>query len=155
MEMDSSGRRDRGSQSYGVAYSFAGSFLAAAVTYAVGYLLGRDFVRQITGPKWERVERDIGQTGIVAVTTLRLLPIAPFTIVNMISGAFQVPIRDYIVGSILGLAPGIVVINLFAHQVERSIRNPGPASFFVLAALVVISALGILWIRRKLKKGKT
>ncbi len=134
----------------GSAYALAGCFLGAGVTYAVGYFLGRDFVRQITGPKWKRVENKIGQTGIIAVATLRLLPVAPFTIVNVISGAFQVPIRDYIIGSFLGLAPGILLINLFTHQFVRAIRNPGMGSFLLLGGSVVISALGILWLRRKL-----
>ncbi|HWO41625.1 MAG TPA: VTT domain-containing protein [Candidatus Eisenbacteria bacterium] len=133
----------------GSAYSLAGCLIGSAATYAVGYFLGRDFVRQITGPKWERVEAKIGQAGIVAVATLRLIPVAPFTIVNVISGAFQVPIRDYFVGSVLGLAPGILVINLFAHQTVSAIRNPGWGSYLLLAALVVVSALGLLWVRRR------
>jgi phospholipase D1/2 len=135
---------------WGIVYSFVGCLIGAAVTYAMGYFLGRDFVRRIVGPKWKRVEEKIAQAGIVAVATLRLLPVAPFTIVNVISGAFQVPIRDYIIGSILGLAPGIVVINLFAHQFERAIRNPGAASYILLIALIVVSLLGTIWLRRKL-----
>jgi uncharacterized membrane protein YdjX (TVP38/TMEM64 family) len=139
----------------GCVYSFAGSFLGAVETYAVGYFLGRDFVRQITGPKWDRVERKIGETGIIAVTTMRLLPIAPFTVVNVISGAFQVRFRDYAVGSLLGLAPGILVINLFAHQFVRAIRNPGVGSYILLMALVVVSVLGTVWLRRKLGTSKS
>jgi phospholipase D1/2 len=135
---------------WGIAYSLVGCLIGAAVTYAVGYFLGRDFVRKIVGSKWNRVEKKIGQAGIVAVATLRLLPVAPFTIVNVISGAFQVPLRDYIIGSILGLAPGIVVINLFAHQFERAIRNPGAGSYLLLIGLVVVSLLGTIWLRRKL-----
>lgn len=133
----------------GSIYSLAGSLLGSVVTYALGYFLGRDFVRQITGSKWKLVERKLGQAGIIAATTLRLLPIAPFTIVNVISGAFQVPIRDFIVGSVLGLAPGIIVINLFAHQMVSAIRNPGWGSYLLLAALVVVSVLGIVWLRRR------
>jgi phospholipase D1/2 len=136
----------------GGAYSLAGCLLGAAATYAAGYFLGRDFIRQITGPKWARVEDRIGQAGILAVATLRLLPIAPFTIVNVISGAFQVPIKDYIIGSIVGLIPGILVINLFAHQMESAIRNPGWGSYFLLGALVLATVCGTVWLRRKLAK---
>lgn len=136
----------------GLAYSLAGCLLGAAVTYAVGYLLGRDFVRQIAGPKWKRVEQKIAQSGIIAVATLRLLPVAPFTVVNIVSGAFRVPILDYFVGSLLGLLPGILVINFFARQIERAVRNPGAGSFAVLAGLVVISVVGVLWLRRKYSK---
>jgi phospholipase D1/2 len=135
---------------WGIVYSFAGCLLGAGATYAVGYFLGRDFVRKIVGPKWKRVEEKIGRAGILAVATLRLIPIAPFTVVNVICGAFQVPVRDYIVGSLLGLAPGIIVINLFAHQFERAIRNPGAGSYVLLIALIVVSILGSIWLRRKL-----
>jgi phospholipase D1/2 len=44
----------------------------------------------------------------LSVATLRAIPIAPFTVINIISGAFQVPIRDYLLGSLVGLAPGIL-----------------------------------------------
>jgi uncharacterized membrane protein YdjX (TVP38/TMEM64 family) len=134
----------------GCAYSFAGCFLGCAVTYAVGYFLGQDFIRQIIGSKWNRVEKNISRTGIVAVATMRLLTVAPFTIVNVISGAFQVPFRDYIIGSLLGMAPGIILINLFAHQFESAIRNPGVGSYVLLIALVGVSVLSTLWLRRKL-----
>jgi phospholipase D1/2 len=134
----------------GCAYSFAGCFLGAAVTYVAGYFLGRDFIQQIIKSKWKRVEQKINQTGILAVATMRLLPVAPFTVVNVISGAFQVPFRDYIIGSLLGMAPGIIVINLFAHQFESAIRNPGVGSYVFLLTLVAASVLGTLWLRRRL-----
>ena len=136
----------------GSVYSLAGCFLGAGVTYAIGYFLGRDLVRQITGTKWDRVERNIGRAGILGVATLRLIPVAPFTIVNVVSGAFQVPVRDYLVGSLLGFAPGILAINVFAHQVASAIRDPGVGSFALLAALVVISAWVLFWLRRKLRR---
>ena len=135
----------------GFAYSLAGCFLGAGVTYALGYFLGRDLVQRIIGSnRWEHVERKIAQAGIMAVATIRLLPVAPFTVVNVISGAFQVPIRDYTLGSLLGLTPGILVINLFAYQMEDAVRNPGVGSLALLGALVVISGLAVVWLRRRL-----
>jgi phospholipase D1/2 len=128
--------------------------LAAGITYAIGYFLGRDFVQRIAGSKRsERVQRKIGQAaGIIAVATIRLLPVAPFTIVNVISGAFQVPIRDYLLGSLLGLAPGILIINLFARQMENAISDPGVGSFALLVGLIMISGFAVLWLRRMFNK---
>jgi uncharacterized membrane protein YdjX (TVP38/TMEM64 family) len=129
----------------GIIYSFIGCMIGAGVTYAMGYFLGSDFIRQLTGARWNALERKITQTGILAVAALRAIPIAPFTVVNIISGAFRVPVRDYIFGSLLGLAPGIILTNLFAHQLQSAIRNPGFGSF----VLVVVSILGTIWVRRK------
>jgi uncharacterized membrane protein YdjX (TVP38/TMEM64 family) len=133
----------------GSLYSIVGSLVGAAVTYAIGRFLGQDFVRKIAGTKWRRLEQKIRQTGIVAVTTLRLLPIAPFTVVNIISGAFKVPLRDYILGSLLGLLPGILITNLFAHQFTSAIRDPGIGAFLVLAALIIITIVGTVWLKRR------
>ena len=111
--------------------------------------LGQSLVQRIAGKKWQRLEKKIAQSGIVAVAALRLLPVAPFTVVNVVSGAFKVPVRDYTIGSLLGLAPGILVTNLFAHQLENAIRNPGPGTIVILAALIVITGLGAVWFKRK------
>ncbi len=137
----------------GSVYSLVGCFLGAGITYALGYFLGRDFVQQITGPdQWEHVKRKIGQADIMAVAIMRLLPVAPFTVVNVILGAFQVSVRDYILGSLLGLTPGILVINLFAHQLKNAVRNPGAGTFALLAGMVMICGLAILRLRRKFSK---
>jgi phospholipase D1/2 len=138
----------------GSVYALIGSLAGAIVTYAIGYLLGKDFVQKIAGPKWSSLEEKISQTGIIAVATARLLPVAPFTVVNIVSGAFKVPPRDYFIGSILGLAPGILITNLFAHQFESAIRNPGIGTFLLLLALIVISIIGGVWLKRRFQQAK-
>jgi len=138
----------------GSVYSLIGCLAGALVTYAIGYFLGQDFVRKIAGAKWQRIEKKIGQTGIVAVATLRLLPVAPFTVVNIVSGAFKVPWRDYILGSLLGLAPGILITGLFAHQFASAIRNPGMGTFLLLAALIGVSVVGSVWLKRRFESAK-
>lgn len=138
----------------GSVYALVGSLAGAFVTYAIGYLLGKEFVQKIAGPRWRMVEEKIDQTGIVAVATARLLPVAPFTVVNVVSGAFKVPLRDYVIGSILGLAPGILVTNLFAHQFESAIRNPGIGTFVLLIVLIAVSVLGAIWLKRRFQQAK-
>jgi uncharacterized membrane protein YdjX (TVP38/TMEM64 family) len=133
----------------GSAYALIGCLAGAVITYVIGLLLGRGLVQRIAGKKGKRLEQKIGESGILAVAALRLLPVAPFTVVNVVSGAFKVPLRDYLIGSLLGLAPGILVTNLFAHQLQNAIRNPGPGSIAVLGALIVITALGAVWFKRK------
>ena len=138
----------------GSLYSLIGCIAGALVTYAIGYFLGQDFVRKIAGAKWQRMEKKIGQTGIVAVATLRLLPVAPFTVVNIVSGAFKVPWRDYILGSLIGLTPGIVITSLFAHQFASAIRNPGLGTFLLSAALIAVSVAGTVWLKRRFENAK-
>jgi phospholipase D1/2 len=133
----------------GSLYSILGCLAGGVATYAIGRLLGQDFVSKIAGAKWRRLEKRIEQTGIVAVATLRLLPVAPFTVVNIVSGAFKVPLRDYILGSLLGLVPGILITNLFAHQFASAIRDPGIGTLLILLALIIITVGGTVWLKRR------
>ena len=135
----------------GSLHALIGSLAGAAVTYAIGAMLGRDFVRKIAGSRWQRLEKKVAETGVVAVTALRLLPIAPFTVVNIVCGAFKVPWRDYLLGSILGLTPGILITALFAHQLASALRNPGISAFLLLAALIVVTIVGSIWLKRRLE----
>jgi uncharacterized membrane protein YdjX (TVP38/TMEM64 family) len=139
----------------GTAYSLAGCLIGAVITYAIGYFLGSDLVQKIIGSRWAHFQHKLDQAGALAVATIRLLPVAPFTVVNVISGAFKLPFRQYILGSLIGLMPGILLINLFVYQMEDAFRNPGAGSLALLAGLVVISGLGILLVRRKLGKNRS
>jgi uncharacterized membrane protein YdjX (TVP38/TMEM64 family) len=123
--------------------------IGSAATYAIGYFLGSDFIPKLTGAKWKAVERKINRTGILAVAALRAIPIAPFHGRKYDLRRFQVPVRDYVVGSLLGLAPGIIITNLFAHQLQSAIRNPRLGSIVAWAVFVIISILGTIWLRRK------
>jgi uncharacterized membrane protein YdjX (TVP38/TMEM64 family) len=81
-----------------------------------------------------------------------LIPVAPFTVINIVAGAFQVRLWDYFIGSLLGLAPGIVMINLFAYQFVSAVQNPGVGSFALLAALLIGGGALSLWLRRKFSR---
>ena len=133
----------------GTAYSFVGCLIGAAATYGAGYLMGKDFVRRMAGKKWQKIEKTIAQTGIMAVAAMRLLPVAPFTIVNIVSGAVKMPAWSYFAGSLIGLAPGIIVINLFAHQFARAIRDPGVGTYALLVASIALAVVGSIWLKRK------
>jgi phospholipase D1/2 len=133
----------------GSVYSFAGCLIGAAATYAFGYFMGKDFIRRLAGEKWKKVEKTVGETGVIAVAAMRLLPVAPFTVVNIVSGAVKMPAWSYFAGSLLGLAPGIIVINFFAHQFARAIRDPGVGTYALLVVSIALAVSGSIWLKRK------
>jgi len=68
----------------------------------------------------------------------RLLPVAPFTMVNVLAGALQIRFRDYLIGTALGMAPGIIITVTFAHHLAEAVRNPSPEAIAVLAGVAVL-----------------
>jgi phosphatidylserine/phosphatidylglycerophosphate/cardiolipin synthase-like enzyme/uncharacterized membrane protein YdjX (TVP38/TMEM64 family) len=119
----------------GIGYALGGTMLSAIATYGLGVLLGRDAVRRLAGRRANRLSERIGQRGVVTIVILRLLPIAPFTIVNLVAGASHIRLRDFMIGSVLGMVPGILLTVTFAHQLLTAIRHP---NFESVAAMLAI-----------------
>ena len=144
--------------SNGFFYSLIGCFSSAILTYGIGRALGRDAVSRLSGSRVNRLSRRLAEHGIVTVVTMRIIPIAPFTVVNMFAGASHIRFQDFVFGTILGMTPGIAAITLFEHQLERAVKEPGIWSFALLGFLAAAIILAIFLIRSKLfvkRSGKT
>ncbi len=131
-------------------YAVSGSLASASVTYSLGRWLGRDTVRRLAGTRINRLSQRIARRGILAVLIVRLLPIAPFTLVNVVAGASHIRLRDYLIGTFLGMAPGITATVLFVRQVLVTIREPSLTAFAALALLAGVLAGLALALRRYL-----
>jgi phospholipase D1/2 len=130
---------------WGGLYAFIGTTIAAAVSFWMGNWLGRDAVRRLAGVRVNRLSERVARRGIVAVVVLRLLPVAPFAIVNLVAGASHIRMRDFMIGTMLGMGPGIFLTVAFAHQFVASLRHPTAGSFAVLIGIgVVLIGLSVL-----------
>jgi uncharacterized membrane protein YdjX (TVP38/TMEM64 family) len=70
--------------------------------------------------------------------------------VNVVAGASHIGWRDFLLGSAIGLAPGIFGVTLFVDRAVTAIRHPGPVTFAVLAAIVVLLVAAGWTIRKQL-----
>jgi uncharacterized membrane protein YdjX (TVP38/TMEM64 family) len=134
----------------GFAYSLLGSFLSGVATFGIGKALGRRTVQRFAGRRLRRLSRLLRRRGLIAMATVRLVPVAPFTVVNVVAGAFNVRFLDFALGTLIGMAPGICAIAVFGERLEHAIRHPGVGNFAVLAVLVALIVLASGWIRRRL-----
>jgi len=137
----------------GFACSLVGSLLAALLTYGIGFLLGHRTLQRIGGPRIGRLRRRVARHGLLAMILVHLVPVAPFTVVNMIAGASRIRVRDFALGTLIGMLPGIVATTLIEIQMENIIRNPGMGRLAWLLVLVTLMALATVWIHRRLKRG--
>jgi phospholipase D1/2 len=138
----------------GFFYSLTGCVLAAMATYGVGSVLGRRTVGKLSGSRVNRLSRRLAYHGVITVGAVRIIPIAPFTIVNLMAGASHIRFWDFVFGTILGMAPGIAAVTFFEHQVEAVIRKPGLGRFALLAVLAAAIIVAVLVIKSKLFRKK-
>ncbi|MDP1627713.1 VTT domain-containing protein [Parvibaculum sp.] len=108
----------------GLLYAGVGSLASAVATYTLGRSLGANMLRNLIGPRINRIGRGIGKRGVLTVMTIRLVPVAPFMLVNLVAGALRVPVVDYIIGTVLGLAPGILVLSVLGDRVFTILEDP-------------------------------
>ena len=132
----------------GFAYAFCGSILGALGSFAIGRLLGRNAVRQVAGSRLNALSRRLARRGVWAIIAVRVIPVAPFTVINMVAGATHIRFRDFLLGTAIGMAPGIIAITLFTDRIVASIQSPDLISITSLAIVIAIIGLTTLALRR-------
>jgi uncharacterized membrane protein YdjX (TVP38/TMEM64 family) len=136
----------------GFAYAMAGSVLGAVVSYGIGYSLGPETFKRLTGRYCEVVHRALNEQGLTAAIMTHMLPVAPFTVVNLGSGVVRIRFRDFLIGTVLGLVPGTAVITIFVHRIDEMMRNPGVPSLILLLASGAVLYISWRWGRRRMER---
>ncbi|MCW9059974.1 MAG: VTT domain-containing protein [Gammaproteobacteria bacterium] len=135
----------------GLVYALAGAELGALLGYFIGQGVGRDLVRRHAGEWVNNVSKRLSNRGLLTIITLRIVPVAPFAVINLVAGASHIRLRDFALGSLLGLLPGVFAIALFADGLIRAIRAPDKGTFAWLAVAVVVALGLLLGVRRWLR----
>lgn len=132
----------------GFALALAGSLLGGLASYMLGRFLGRDVVRKLAGKKLNRLSRKLARRGWLAVALVRVVPIAPFTVVNMIAGSTHISARSFLLGTAIGMGPGILAIILFGKGLEQALRDPEWETL-TLAGIALVAALLLLFLAKR------
>jgi phospholipase D1/2 len=134
-------------------YAFGGAMLNAAVTYWAGRRVGRHTVRRVAGYRLNRITRRLARQGVVAIALLRLLPVASFWKVNLVAGASYIRWREFMIGTAIGIAPGVALTVIFLDRADAAINHPGPGTFALLAAFAAILVASWVYVWRRFGRG--
>jgi phospholipase D1/2 len=105
-------------------------------------------VRRLARGKLTRMTQIMRHRGIIAMTAVRLVPLAPFAVVNVVAGAIHLRFRDFIIGSALGILPGTLVTTVFGDQLVSGLRDPGSINLWLVGALAIALIVGTRYVRR-------
>lgn len=135
----------------GFAISMVAAVMGGAVSYWIGDFLGHPVLVRMGGDRVNVVSERLASRGILAVIAVRMVPIAPFAVVNMIAGASHISLRDLLVGTAIGMTPGTVGMIFFVDQIVGALKNPGPVTFLLAGLMITLVAMGLWALRRWLR----
>ena len=86
--------------------------------------------------------------GLLAVFALRIVPVAPFFIEGMAAGAVRIKLWHYVVGTIMGMAPGTLTTTVFGDQLATALEDPTRINYWLVVGVALLFLLLIWYVRR-------
>jgi uncharacterized membrane protein YdjX (TVP38/TMEM64 family) len=117
----------------GVAYSLIGGLFSASLAYAAGRRFGARWVGQLNHRSLDKLRSLMATRPVRAVLLSRFLPVGNFTVINLALGGFRVRYTAFLIGNVLGMAPGLLAITMFEELLEQALHHPDWKRWALLA----------------------
>ncbi|GAB4544632.1 MAG: VTT domain-containing protein [Phycisphaerales bacterium] len=118
---------------------------SACPAFALGRLFPATIKQRTESDRLERVREHLERNTLLGVAILRNIPVAPFAVANAALGVVRVRWIPYLAGTLMGMAPGVVLITLLGDRITGIISDPSPTNILALlgiALVMVTLALG-------------
>jgi uncharacterized membrane protein YdjX (TVP38/TMEM64 family) len=133
--------------------SFA-SAIGATLSFLSSRFLFREAVQRRFGARLRDIEEGIARDGIFYLLSLRLAPVIPYTLINLLFGLTAIPVLRFYWVSQLGMLPATAVFVNAGTQLEHlqtvsGILSPGLIVSLLLLAVLPLAARVLVGALRK------
>lgn len=125
-------------------YVNIGATAGATLAFLAARYVLRDWVEQKFGKWLESLQQGFAKNAFSYLMTLRLIPLFPFFVVNLVSGLTRVSVGTYVAATALGIIPGSFVYAYAGRQLGTINSLKEIASPRVLGAFVLLGALALV-----------
>ena len=132
----------------GFAVAMGGILVNALAGYFAGRALDKAAMERFGGKRVDRIGKMLRKEGFMAVTTICLLPVAPFALVVVAFGALRIRLHHVVGGVLLANLPGTVGSTLLGDQLAAALSQHRSMNAWIIAAVVVAMA-AIAWFSRR------
>ena len=127
-------------------WTFLGAFLNATLTYTLSkyfaYELVNDYAKSKYNVEYEKLKNNTnGKNGFTLMLVLRLLPIAPFTLLNYLSGAVGYDYKIFITSTLLGIIPGIFCYTNIGASAVQGFSLKLAVSISILLVFLIVTSI--------------
>ena len=129
---------------FGTFYVNIGATTGATVAFLAARYLLRDWVEQKFGNTLGPIQAGFSKNAFNYLMTLRLIPLFPFFLVNMVSGLTRVSLGTYVTATAIGIIPGSFVFAYAGRQLGSINSLQEIASPNVLVAFTLLGLLAMV-----------
>jgi len=128
---------------FGMLFVNLGATTGATLAFLAARYLLRDWVEQKFGKWLGPLQDGFARNAFSYLMTLRLIPLFPFFVVNLVSGLTRMNIGSYVSATALGIIPGSFVYAYAGRQLGtinslKEIASPNVIGAFVLLGLLAL-----------------
>jgi uncharacterized membrane protein YdjX (TVP38/TMEM64 family) len=128
--------------------------VSSLIGFYLGRLAGARTLRTFSGQGLRQFIDLVGRNGFFASLIVRLVPSAPFIVVNMAAGVTPMRVVDFAAGTGLGIIPKIALTCFAGNSVARMMKGQGGAGHIAGIVAVIVIWLGIGWFARRWLKAR-
>ncbi|MBT6801487.1 MAG: TVP38/TMEM64 family protein, partial [Rhodospirillales bacterium] len=131
----------------GTVYVVIGASLGATGLFLAARTALGEPLRARAGPQLQRMEKGFRENAFSYLLFLRLIPIFPFWLVNLVPAFLGVPIGTYFIGTLIGIIPGSFVFASVGNGLGALFaagKTPDLGIIFAPDILIPIAGLGLL-----------
>lgn len=139
----------------GFLYSWIATICSATVTFYAGRFAGADAVRRYGGKTVNRISEFVGRNGFFASMIVRIVPSAPFIVVNMAAGVSRMSYFAFIAGLGVGVLPKTALVVFAGGGLMSLLSGGGWPAILALVGIVVTWIIFMLMARRWLRGPET
>lgn len=131
---------------FGTVFVNVGATAGATLAFLTARYLLREWVEQRFGQKLGPIQEGFAENAFSYLVTLRLVPLFPFFVVNLVSGLTRVRLGTYVLATSVGIIPGSFVYAYAGRQLGTinslsEIASPGVILAFALLGLLALAPI--------------
>lgn len=128
----------------GALFAVVGATLGAVAVFLAARTALGDMLRAKAGPWLARLEGGFRKNALNYLLVLRLVPLFPFWLVNLVPAFLGVPLRTYALGTFIGIIPGALVYASVGNGLGAVFEAGGtPDLGIIFAPEVLLPILGL------------
>lgn len=132
----------------GLGAAMTGAVLGATVAFGLSRGLGRSAVARIPSARLAWLDETLRRRGLAAVIGIRLVPVIPFPALNYACGLTGIGLRDYVLGTIVGIVPSAAAYTTIGAYGA----DPGSVPFLLAVGGVAALVIGGVVVSRRRRR---